>query len=186
MRPLYFFMTALIMASACVERGNNEENNNISTETNSEEANEIKDNNEFDKAFTTSPYFSKWDANSDGHIDQREFYDDYFAMTDKNQDGVLNQEEWEKSISTHFGTNGEEKYGEFAEWDANSDKQVQAEEFQQYLEENRYFGEWDENGDGQLQEPEFAEETFARWDTDGNGVIEADEYAEFDQKVGEF
>lgn len=197
MKRLYFFTIILLMAIACdsPNRGNNSANDNEQGENTANGDNDYSrwdadnnnfiDNSEFKSAFTTSPYYGKWNTNSNDFIDKEEFYQGYIKMIDQNKDGALNQEEWQQGIKSYFGTDGEEDYGEFSEWDQNGDGTVDADEFSQHMDQTKLFKDWDQNGDDKLHEEEFAEKTFAMWDTDGNGMIEAEEYTEWNNKTGE-
>lgn len=190
MKRLYFFSIILLITGACVERGSNNEAENGAYTSEEADANEIRDNSDFEEAFTNSPYFNQWDHNSDKKIGQDEFYKNYFTMIDENNDNVLSEQEWQDGIKSFFGSEGlgsegEIKSSDFSKWDTNGDGNVQPEEFTKYLKDTQYFDEWDNNSDGQLEEKEFAEKAFHMWDTDGNGVIEADEFTEQDNKVDE-
>lgn len=188
MKRVYFFTIMLLSTVACVDRGSNNKDDGNPDDTYTSEASDstqIRDNDDFQEAFTSSPYFSEWDSNSDNTIDQDEFFNNHFTIADKNNDDALNEQEWQKAISTFFGSEGDQLYGDFSEWDSNGDGSVQAEEFDTYLNDKKYFAEWDSNGDGQLEEKEFSEEVFHKWDTDGNGVVEAEEFTEWNNKVDE-
>ncbi len=188
MKTIFLLITLISLTWACVDRGNNAKEGEESDTYESEEAdnNDLIDNDKLDQAFTTSPYFAKWDTNGDKVIGPEEFYKDYFTMLDQNKDNVLDNQEWQKGIASYFGENGKIRYGKFPDWDSNGDKQVQPAEFQAKMKDAKYFKKWDEDGDGKLTEKEFSEEVFAKWDTDGNGVIESQEYEEWDKKVDNF
>ena len=132
---------------------------------------------------TQSEYFSQWDKDGNTFVTQDEFGQGFFSLIDRDGDALISTDEWAEGEVQFFSEDGMEEQQEETTWDANSDGQIQPEEFQQGLEKLNYFSEWDQNGDEQLAEEEIAKGTFAMWDTDGNGVIEADEYKEWSKVV---
>ena len=131
---------------------------------------------------TTSPYYKRWNANSDQVEDRTEFAQGFFATIDKDDDGTLGNQEWQNAQEAYFESDDMADYQSLDRWDQNNDGQVQSEEFAQLLDQSDYFAEWDEDGSEQLEEGEVAEGVFAMWDTDGNGVIEVEEYTDWFEK----
>ncbi|MDF9795688.1 Ca2+-binding EF-hand superfamily protein [Catalinimonas alkaloidigena] len=140
---------------------------------------ELLDNNEFDNAFTNSPYFDNWNQDGDQYISENEFYQSYAAMIDENEDGNISNEEWDAAVNSYFSGYDFKVENLMEEWDQNSDGNLSKEEITSSLAESDYFDEWDSDGDEQLSEKEFAKGTFSTWDTDGDGLVQAEEYADW-------
>nr|WKN38094.1 hypothetical protein K4G66_05185 [Tunicatimonas sp. TK19036] len=173
------FATSVLASCSSPSNENNEE----VAQNDSTNAGEIIENNQLKASFTQSEYFDEWNENGDSYISKEEFSNGFFSVLDRDQSASLSAEEWEKGKAQFFSEESTEKEQSEMNWDANSDNQIQLDEFKSGLEELDYFSEWDSNGDDQLAEEEIAEGSFAMWDTDGNGVVEADEYQEWSKNV---
>jgi len=175
-RFFYISLSLVVLASACQPDTRNNRYDSWDANQNSG-----IDDQEFEQAFTTSPYYDDWNQDDNREVSQEEFSQGFFNVIDKNDDGLLSNEEWQQGKEAYFSDVAVDDTEELS-WDQNGDQQVQPEEFQSALNELDYYRQWDEDSDGKLSEPEVAQGVFAMWDTDGNGVIEANEYEVWDNE----
>ena len=142
----------------------------------------LLDNNEFDSFFTESPYFDRFNKNTDDGIDENEFYQEFIAMIDHDDNGQIGPTEWEEVFKTYFSTDKINKETALKEWDKNHDNTLTNNELVSSLKEENYFGNWDQDGNGTVSEKEFAKASFNNWDTDGDGFVQAEEYTDWYNK----
>ncbi|MGB3586874.1 MAG: hypothetical protein WBA23_10055 [Tunicatimonas sp.] len=173
-----FFYTGLaviFLATACQPDTRNNRYDNWDTNQNSG-----IDDQEFEQAFTTSPYYDQWNDDDNRMVSRSEFTQGFFQMIDKDNDGALSEQEWQHGKESYFSDAVVDNESLLDGLDQNNDRVVQSAEFQKMLDDVDYFSKWDKDGNSELDEPEVAKGVFSMWDTDGNGVIEAAEYELWD------
>lgn len=171
----YIGSVAVLLATACQPDTRNNRYDSWDTNQNSG-----IDDQEFEQAFTTSPYYDQWNDDDNRMVSRDEFAQGFFQIIDKDNDGSLSEQEWQYGREAYFSDMAVDDESILDEIDQNNDRVLQTAEFRKMLDEVDYFGAWDDNGNGELDEPEVAQGVFAMWDTDGNGVIESAEYELWD------
>lgn len=132
------------------------------------------DEYDFTKAVEAMRIFQMWDADGDGRVDDDEFVRHSFRIWDADDSGAVEADEWKRSADAFYRS--QQPFGEFADWDLDSDDALGIYELQQGFARTSLFRYWDGDEDGSLTRKEFAEEAFAVWDTSDNGMIDQNEW----------
>ncbi len=106
--------------------------------------------------------YNQWDANSDGILENNEFYDGFYKVWDENGDNSISADEFDRGTNDFFANYDYNESGEFDEWDTNMDSGLTTTEFQNRM--NKILGTQDEN--------KTAERLMTVWNQDNDKNIE--------------
>lgn len=113
------------------------------------------------------------DIDSDGRINNKEFYDNNYNSLDVNRDGKLTNEEW---------TSGSADYGKYIPSErasTNPPIYLSRSEFENKFKDTDYYHSYDENGDGFITPEELNKTTYNRLDKNRDGKLDAKELEGF-------
>ena len=118
--------------------------------------------------------WSNWDSNSDGNLDDNEFYDTSYGWVDSDNDELINEEEWDEGFNNLFGDYGTEE--DFTEYDVNNDGSLDEDEWFQGWGDSDWFNDFDANDDSYVDNNEWETGLFDNWDENDDGSWNEDEY----------
>ena len=95
-------------------------------------------------------FFTEWDVNKDGNLDEDEYAGGFFTSWDADKDGNLTQAEWET------GANYIEQRGQsWADWDLDRDGIINHGEYRGGVRDHNWIHAWDSNDDRMLNKMEY-------------------------------
>ncbi len=147
------------------DTGTTNDNNEAATEIDTRymytqpENNQQNDNKLVIDATSTS--FKKLDADNDGVVRKEEFYDGLYALMDADENNTVDEAEFNEEDRL-FITNYNAQLNSFADWDADTNKQISVEELKNKL------SSFIDVADGE----KLAENLYIVWDTDNDDRIE--------------
>ncbi|MEQ8798866.1 MAG: hypothetical protein RJQ08_14285 [Salinisphaeraceae bacterium] len=127
---------------------------------------------EFKMGFDAQRFFSDWDRNDNGRIEEDEYVTAHFSLIDLDRDGVITSNEWESS--GRFWLEDDYPVG-FSHWDIDGDERINRDEFACRLETKTVFQRWDADSSDSLNEKEVMAGIHGSWDADDDGVIDQQE-----------
>jgi|SRR5690606_3437825 len=135
----------------------------------------VIDRDEFSGIYSSN--FSSWDANTDGALDDREFYDTTFNRLDTDMDGNLGDEEWNNGFDNVYGDYlGTRDLDQF---DADSDGMISGDEYYEGFSQSDFYSSYDVNRDNSIDADEFNESVFTNWDENGDGTLDDAEFERY-------
>lgn len=130
------------------------------------------DRDEFNSVYSNN--FSNWDANADGNLEDREFYETTFNRLDTDMDGYLGQTEWGDGYDNVFGDYlGTRDLGQF---DVDGDNMISSDEYYNGFADSDFYRSYDANSDSSIDPDEFNETVFNSWDENGDGILDNTEF----------
>lgn len=111
---------------------------------------------------SVSVKYNEWDADGNNVVDPKEFYEGFYKVWDENQNNAIDQDEFDRATNNFFASYNFKEYGEFTDWDADSDSKITDQEFRKNM---RSIVETSEN-------KQIAERLFVFWDQDNDDKIE--------------
>ena len=130
------------------------------------------DRDEFNSVYSNN--FSNWDANADGNLEDREFYETTFNRLDTDMDGNLGQTEWGDGYDNVFGDYlGTRDLGQF---DIDGDNMISSDEYYNGFADSDFYRSYDANSDSSIDPDEFNETVFNSWDENGDGILDNTEF----------
>lgn len=135
----------------------------------------VIDRDEFSGIYSAN--FSNWDADMNGDLDDREFYDNTFNRLDADMDGMLGDMEWNEGFDNVYGDYlGTRDMDQF---DENGDRMISSEEYYSGFSQSDFYGSYDTNSDNSIDADEFNESVFGIWDENGDGSLDNSEFDKY-------
>ena len=130
------------------------------------------DQDEFSGVYSDS--FAKWDADMNGDLDEREFYDNTFNRLDADMDGNLGEMEWNEGFDNVYGDYLGSR--DLEPFDENADNMISSDDYYNGFSQSDFFGSYDSNSDSSMDADEFNESVFNAWDENGEGTLDTSEF----------
>lgn len=151
---------------------------------------------------TTAPDFAEWDGDGDLTLDSAEFgawaedegpfdgwfeddtlnvaamQEDVLSSLDVSGEGQVDQNDWEAASEGLRRLFGGEHPGDFAEWDADGNGELDADEFRQAAQARGLGERVDIDGDGRVSRQDLHGYYFGLLDETGDGRIDRAEWSE--------
>lgn len=130
------------------------------------------DSDEYGEAYEED--WTSWDANSDGFLDDSEFYNTSYSWVDANDDELIDENEWNEGYNNLYGDYGAME--DFGEYDLNDDNFLDTDEWFEGWGDSDWFNDYDVNDDELVDNDEWDDGLFGLWDDDNDGFWDEDEY----------
>lgn len=131
------------------------------------------DENEFNETYSDE-YYSDWDQDSDGFVDEAEFGATTFDNVDEDEDGYINDEEWQGGSEAMYGDYADED--DFGSFDTNDDDVLDENEWNYGFSDAGWYDTYDSDQSGTVDDDELTDGVFDDWDADDDGYLNEQEY----------